>query len=274
MISLEWRRQRDMAWLPPGAPLTFGKTVVLRGVGYEPPAPDQFTLCRVPTKLVSWALAKQHKPARWAVATRRANVTSTAPFLTVDSEPIVLAPSGFLATHRWQFSDTSANWSPVVRTTRFSTLKSSLTGGHFGVGATVGATVQTTVDPTLRIDLSLPWVADKDYPSPQQAILQEIEDLRVIGADVEPLGGVIESLAQFFPAEAPAGLEVHWESRELSLEEAETRTFAVPIPSVSHQPFAFCFVATNMETGEVATSEVGVLWRSETGGVSAFGLEG
>lgn len=274
MISLEWRRQGDMAWLPPGAPLSFGKTVVLRGVGYSLPAPAEFVLYRVPSKLISWVLERQHKAAKWEFARRPARLTSTAPFIAVDSDNVVLAPGGFFSTHRWQFTDQLDNWSPVVRTTRFGSVKSSLNASHAGVGATLETIVATTIDPTLRIDLSLPWDEGSAYPSPRAAILSEIEDLRSIGAEVPAADEFIQSLEQFFPTERPSGLDISWSTQEVSLVEGETRTFEARASSVSTQPFAFCFVATDTETGDVATSEVAVIWRDETGATSAFGLEG
>jgi hypothetical protein len=277
MISLEWRRAQDMAWLPPNAPLQFGKTVVLRGVGYQGSVPADFTLYRVPSKLVSWALTSRGRATRWELARRPAHRNANAPIVTVDSEPVILAPSGFFATHRWQFADSLDNWSPVVRTTRFSSLTASLTGGYAGVRGGVKTTVKTTVDPRLRIDLSLPWDQDKRYPSPQEAIIGEVEDLREIDSNLESPSpaDVVESLESFFPGERPPGLDISWEPQELSLDEGEMRTLDVPISSVSRQPFAFCFVATNTETGRVAAiSEVGVMWRDEAGAISAFGLEG
>ena len=274
MVSLEWRRERDMAWLPPGAPLEFGKTVVLRGVGYGGFEPNEFILYRIPTKLVSWALTKRQKPSRWEFARRPAWPNTTGPVPAMDSESVVLVPSGFGAAHRWQFSDWLGNWSPVVRTTRFSTLKASLTEGHPGVVGTVEMTVQTTVDPRLRIDLSLPWELDKGYPSPQQAIILEVEALRASGVEIEPVEGIFESLGPLFPSERPSEVDISWEPQEVSLDGEETRTFQVPVSSVSSQPFAFCFVATNTETEEVEWSEVAVLWREEMGSISEFGMEG
>jgi hypothetical protein len=273
MVSLEWRRQSDMAWLPPGAPLNFGKTIVLRGVGYELPQPAEFALYRVPSKLVSWTLTKQGKAAQWELARRPVHLTTTEPFVTVDSDAIVLSPGGFFATHRWLFADMLGNWSPVVRTTRFSTLKTSLTGGAHGVGGTLATTIATTVDPRVQIDLSLPWDEGK-YPSPQQAIMIEIEDLLQAGYDVPDPLEVVQSLEQFFPRERPPGLEIGWEPQELSLDEDATQTCQAQIYSVSAQPFALCFVARNIETNDVATSEVVVMWRDETGATSVFGLEG
>lgn len=273
MVSLEWRRQSDMAWLPPGAPLNFGKTIVLRGVGYVHP-PAEFALYRIPSKLVSWALTRRGKATRWELARRPAHLTTTQPFVTVDSEPIVLTPGGFFTTHRWQFTDLLDNWSPVVRTTRFSTLKTSLTGGAQGVSGTLETTIATTVDPTVLIDLSLPWIEDKGYPSPQQAIMGEIDDLLRAGYDVPEPFEVVQSLEQFFPRERPQGLEISWEPHQLSLDEEATQTFEAQIYSVSVQPFAFCFVARDIDSGDVAASEVGVMWRDQTGATSVFGLEG
>jgi hypothetical protein len=60
----------------------------------------------------------------------------------------------------------------------------------------------------------------------------------------------------------------------VSLDEAGTQTFELPISGVGPQPFAFCFAGINTETGEVVTSEVAVIWRDQTGAISAFGLEG
>lgn len=276
MVTLEWRRQNDMAWLPPGAPLNFGKTVVLRGVGYVPPPPTEFALYRVPSKLVSWALAKQGKETQWEFARRPVHATATEPFIEMDTDSIVLSPGGFFKTHRWQFTDLRGNWSPVVRTTRFSTLTASLSGGAHGASATVGTTIATTVDPRVSIDLSLPWDENSDYPSPRQAVMREVlDDLISAGSSlVTDPTGVVQSLEQFFPTERPSGLEISWEPRQLSLDEGATQTFEAHIYGISTQPFAFCFVAREIDSGDVAVSEVGVMWRDETGAISAFGLEG
>lgn len=274
MVSLEWRRKSDMAWLPPGAPLQFGKTVVLRGAGYVKVFPSEFILYRVPTKLVSWALTSQGKAARWELARRPVRASWPALFSTRESESVALSPGGFFGTHRWQFADSLGNWSPVVRTTRFTTLKSSLNGSYSGVGASIETTVQTTVDPKMTIDLSLPWDANERYPTPQETIIREVEDLRQIEAGIGSPNGVLQPLAQFFPTQRPSGLQIDWQPRELDLDGGEMRAFPLHISSASGQPFAFCFVATNLATGDVATSEVAVTWRDETGAVTAFGLEG
>jgi len=192
----------------------------------------------------------------------------------VDSEPVVLTPSGFFATHRWQFTDLLNNWSPVVRTTRFSTLKTSLTGGAHGVSGALETTITTTVDPTVLIDLSLPWDETHRFPSPRQAIMLEADDLRNAGYDVPDPIEVAQPLEQFFPRERPPDLEISWQPHQLNLDEESTQTFEARIYSASTQPFAFCFVATDIDSGDVALSEVAVMWRDETGATSVFGLEG
>ena len=277
MVTLQWRRQSDMHWLPPGAPLNFGKSVILRGVGYEKASPTEFVLYRVPSPIVSWALAQRKKRARWELARRPATVTSRWPLITVDSEPVVLAPSGYFHTHRWQFSDEVKHWSPVVRTTRFSTLTTSLSGGLKQAGADVSATIKTTVattvDPSIRIDLALPWNPSAGI-GPGDVILQEFEDLANEFVATPERSEVLDEVRAFLPERKPDDVEFGWEPRELDLADEASVTFEVPIYGVSTTPFAFCFIASNLPTGETASSEVVVVWRDKIGAINLAFAEG
>jgi hypothetical protein len=255
--------------------LSFGKTVVLRGAGYTTFIPNnfEFVLYRVPTRLVSWALEKRSKSKKWELARRPGRTTAAAPIVVVDSDPIVLAPGGFFQTHRWQFSDTFDNWSPVVRTTRFSTLKASISGGYHGAKGGIDTTITTTVDPLLRIELVLPWEGDSDFPTVRDILKDEVQDWMELDESVDSTE-VLALLEPFLPSERPSGFEIGWEPVILPLAEEGEATVHTSIFSASSDPVAFCFVARNEETGEFASSEVGVLWSDSTGGLSLYGLEG
>lgn len=270
MVSLEWRREQDMAFLPAGTPLRFGKKVVMRGVGYRSAGPSEFTLHRVPTRLVAWAIEQRGGSARWEVASRRATQSGAGVLEVWDSDPVVLAPAGFFHTHRWVFTDDQGHLSPLIRTTRFATLDARLKGGLRGVDASLSTKVETTVDPAIRIELSLPW-DEGDWPRPQDIIEMEVDDLAEGRNEVPFFGELYEYLGPLFPAEVPP--ELRFDRFPVRLDMPGDASFSMEATvSPGERPFAFCYLALDSESGELlGSSPVSVIWRDTRGVVNLFG---
>jgi hypothetical protein len=119
-----------------------------------------------------------HKDTRWYLTMVPApHHSEGAPFVTVDSDTMQLDPAGFFHTHRWQFSDVLGNESAIVRTVRFCDLEIAPSVDFAGFGAKLfRVKVSTPVDPSLRIEMAVPW-NDDGRLTPQEVLSEEIRDL-------------------------------------------------------------------------------------------------
>jgi hypothetical protein len=111
--------------------------------------------------------------------------------------------------------------------------------------------------------------------SPRDALTNELIDLQGEPyTDLASPSEVMSELDDFLPESRPQGVSFSAESSEFDLGEGQIRFTLTPIHGLATTPFAFCFVATNLATEEVSTSEVGLLWQDESGGIASFGFEG
>jgi hypothetical protein len=182
-----------------------------------------------------------HKDTRWYLTMVPApHHSEGAPFVTVDSDTMQLDPAGFFHTHRWQFSDVLGNESAIVRTVRFCDLEIAPSVDFAGFGAKLfRVKVSTPVDPSLRIEMAVPW-NDDGRLTPQEVLSEEIRDLaELTGGEIAFPDQLINRLGDIFPGRRPENLEIDWEPRELVMGEGESETLSVTIRSRS--AFAFCF---------------------------------
>jgi hypothetical protein len=266
--------QRDFNILPL-TPLKSGKKVVLRGEGYlaPGPAPESFDLYRIPSPLLGWSLTKMKKKARWLSTPVSVAGYGHHPSIDFESKPWGLTPSGFFHAHRWQFEDAFGHSSPVVRTVRVCSLKMLFGAAYPPFASASGeVTIETAVDPSLRIELGVPWNEDPRL-TPQEVLAQEISDLAgLTNEEIPSRDQVTETLGDVFPREIPEDLGVDWAPRELVMSEGDSETLGITLSSRS--AFAFCFVALDMESDKVVgTSDVAVISSDPSGGLNVFGSE-